>query len=684
MYLKSIEMINYRKFEASENKIEFVDNISRREGLNIAEKSTLIVGKNNSGKTSVITALDKLINRGEFGISDFNIAFLKKIIIDHIKNGTDISSGLNFSFNICIGLDGDITNDVFTNLVELLPLDDNIKEINFVIKVEYKETAKIINIISDLVLEYSVEKIFADDMPTDSFNELFLEFCNYASRERLVINYYDSKNCKVNNFHISKLIEIKCISANNLKEDKSLSKAFNKILLYKMKELKASRDIDGKLKELNRVMDKFLDDSYAKILKGNVSEILTSDKVSVDISSNIKIENLLGGLIKYSYLDDDNIIPEDQFGLGYTNIMMIVAEIIDYLEKYPDTAFNSKINILSIEEPETFMHPQLQEHFINKIEEGIKELLGADKNINTQLILTSHSSHILNSKIHSGDTFNNIIYMNYTGNSPIIKNLKDDMIVSKLNDIKHDDYNLNNLETLKFIKKHISYRASNLFFSDAVIFVEGDAEEQIIPFYLQKDDVLKSKLITIISIDGKHMQVYLKLIEILKIPCLAICDIDVKREKLEKEEFHQIKSLSGRKSSNYMISNYNIGGTDLTEIKLESKVENLHIVTQDKVINQYYATSLEEAIILTNYDNKILQISLESTIPIIYKNCVGTDNDKNKLKEKSYELQIKLKNKKTEFINELLYNMINCNDPKLLPDLPKYIVDGLKQFRKLF
>lgn len=42
-------------------------------------------------------------------------------------------------------------------------------------------------------------------------------------------------------------------------------------------------------------------------------------------------------------------IPKNQFGLGYTNLMIILASLIDYMEKYPDTAFNSKVNLISIE-----------------------------------------------------------------------------------------------------------------------------------------------------------------------------------------------------------------------------------------------------------------------------------------------------------------------------------------------
>ncbi len=54
-----------------------------------------------------------------------------------------------------------------------------------------------------------------------------------------------------------------------------------------------------------------------------------------------------------------------------------------------------------------------------------------NKNVNSQLIITTHSSHILNSKIHSGNTFNNINYVTMKGNNAHVVNLYDDIVISK-------------------------------------------------------------------------------------------------------------------------------------------------------------------------------------------------------------------------------------------------------------
>ena len=64
MYLKSIQIKNFRKFGSSDNEIILAESgdykINDDKEINIAPKTTLIIGKNNSGKTTVVDALNIL------------------------------------------------------------------------------------------------------------------------------------------------------------------------------------------------------------------------------------------------------------------------------------------------------------------------------------------------------------------------------------------------------------------------------------------------------------------------------------------------------------------------------------------------------------------------------------------------------------------------------------------------
>ena len=134
----------------------------------------------------------------------------------------------------------------------------------------------------------------------------------------------------------------------------------------------------------------------------------------------------LAELNQYEYKEGNFHIPEGQFGLGYSNLMTIIGALIEYIERYPKQECHSKINLICIEEPEAFMHSQMQELFIKHINDAISYLLQDEKKeINSQLIITTHSSHILNSKIHSGNTFDNISYMTIVDNLSNVVNLND-------------------------------------------------------------------------------------------------------------------------------------------------------------------------------------------------------------------------------------------------------------------
>ena len=70
MYLKSISIKNYRKFGEELQKIEFAHDHWQGKGEDseeqtekyISKSSTLMVGKNNSGKTTVLSLLKILKN----------------------------------------------------------------------------------------------------------------------------------------------------------------------------------------------------------------------------------------------------------------------------------------------------------------------------------------------------------------------------------------------------------------------------------------------------------------------------------------------------------------------------------------------------------------------------------------------------------------------------------------------
>ena len=483
------------------------------------------------------------------------------------------------------------------------------------------------------------------------------------------MNYYNKSGEKIKQFKLKDLMELKSIKANNIEGENCLSKAFSKIVEYRYNILLEDdkEKLEEKIIQINSSLTKKINNTHTKYINNSLGKVVSNDKLKVLLSADLTFQKLMNSLVNYKYVEDSINIPENQFGLGYTNLMMIIANLIDYMEKYPDNSFNSKINLISIEEPETFMHPQMQELFIKNINDAITTLLEVkNKNINSQLIITTHSAHILNSKIHSGNTFNNINYITNKKNCANVVNLNDKEIVPE-SDTKDND--------LKYLKKHIKYKVSELFFSDAIIFVEGITEYTLLPYYIDQNKKLSKYYISIFNIDGAHGLVYSKLIKLLKVPTLIITDIDIKREAKEKENFKQITNLKDRNTTNQTIIKNNGNNSLLEHLPDYINDENMYIIYQGK-INRYYATSFEEALILTNYKNILLNNVLKKIKPKIYKEITDENLDNNK--KNSYKWQCKLSSDKSEFANELLYSLITEGDRNNIPVLPKYIDTGLE------
>lgn len=684
MYLKSLKITNFRKFNTSNNIIEFVDSKinfekDKTENSSIAPSTTLIVGKNNSGKTTVTKALNKLLNNSNFCSKDFNFSYLYQLLQKYQEN--DFGSFPVIKFKITVVIDSN-SNDLINNLIPFINIE-NVQqageqmELQFIIKYELKEESDFKEDILTLINE-------------DHEQDLFNQFLKLIDDSDFEINYYNIEDQIIDNykFKINDLIEIKTISANKILNDSCLSQTFNKIIKYRYKsdiDSEHFSDLNDEIISINKNVTDQISESHTDSINNVLNKIESSSKLKVNLSSDLTFDKLMKSLIKYEYTEGDFNIPEGQFGLGYSNLMAIIGELIDYIDRYSNDDFHSKINLICIEEPEAFMHPQMQELFIKHIDDAVSYLLeNTEKTINSQLIITTHSSHILNSKIHSGNSFNNISYITDVDNSSNVVNLNDirvmgDIEEEKLNDETIEEFEKRKRKDLKFLKKHIKYKVSELFFSDAVIFVEGITEEILLSYNIDEDEDLNKYYISIFNIDGAHGHIYHPLIKLLKVPTLIITDLDIKRDKSEKEEFKQIENLNNTKTTNNTIIKFN-DGPDINEIDEYFKKDNLYITFQNKV-NNYYPTSFEEAIILTNYNNPILNNALRKTKPQIYKGILGEEKNKDKenIKNQSYKLQRKLTNSKSDFANELLYELItnesDCDDNSF--SYPKYIKAGL-------
>jgi putative ATP-dependent endonuclease of the OLD family len=685
MYLKSLQITNFRKFGNTENIIEFVDSKeSLQQDINIALATTLIVGKNNSGKTTITKALETLTSSSpKFYANDFNFAYLNNLLSEYKESNFENMPML--MFKLLIGFDKNIKTDLVTNIFPFMTIENtnDSNEQYFEINIRYELTEK-------ETFKTNVNTVLDKYNNEDKKHLLFQKFLDVINETSFELIYLNSNNEPIekSKFKLNNLIKIEHIKANKNISDTSLSETFNKIIRYKY-DIKGV-DLDENIEKINENITTEIKDFNDASINNVLHKIEDSKRFEVRLSSDLTIDKLMRTLIKYEYTEQGLHIPEGQFGLGYANLMSIIGHLIDYIEKYPDEENNSKLNLIFIEEPEAFMHPQMQELFIKNINEAIKELLnGSAKKINTQIVITTHSAHILNSKIHTSNSFNNISYIATPNNEANVVNLHDETIITSEDD---PDKKVNDL---KFIKKHIKFKVSDMFFADAIIFVEGVTEETLLSFYIDNHETLglNKYYIAIFNINGAHGLVYHDLVKLLKIPTIVITDLDIKRTEEENKaenpkkednrdpEYWQITNLDARTTTNATIQKYK-GGDAISDIANHYEDENLYITYQSEQVEDYYATSLEEAFILQNYDNDILNNAIKKVKPKIYEEIVGNPENRKKLADNSYKLQKKLSKSKSDFANTLLYELSIDDDTNNHPKLPNYIENALNWLKE--
>lgn len=254
MYLKSVQMTNFRKFGTENNIVEFVDAESyetqlKKGELNVAPTTTLIVGKNNSGKSTVIQALIKLIKTNKFTASDYNFQYLKQLLSSYSEDKDNTPC---IQFKITIGIDKN-NSDLITNLIPFFTLD-NVKKGELVIFVKYE-------VVDRIIFEDRLKPIIL----IENTEARLKHFLHLIDTENFALNYYNCNMKLIEGFKLGNLIEITPIAANNIHSEQCLSESFNKIVEYRYEKVIAPFErekIQGKINEINKTLTTAIDEQH--------------------------------------------------------------------------------------------------------------------------------------------------------------------------------------------------------------------------------------------------------------------------------------------------------------------------------------------------------------------------------------------------------------------------------------
>ncbi|EEW68015.1 RecF/RecN/SMC N-terminal domain protein [Lactobacillus helveticus DSM 20075 = CGMCC 1.1877] len=491
LFISSVEITNFRTFK--EKQI-----IRFTEGINI------LVGPNNIGKTTIISAIRLIFDKNKFGL-DIN-DFSKTETKEELKNcSPKITVSVNLQKSNKEGSDSD---DLLAIRNWLTDIDNPYKAkitMQFQLPTKYEkaylDAVKDLDDIGSVWLELEDEflpkyqrKYFVGESAQPLMDNSLSRFnCQYLPAIRDAEKRMNSGNKYLLNKLLNFFIDY------DLKSNEELKKS--DIEKKMQKRHKDFHDLAVKL--LNNLSPRFKE-GKKEMLKYSSQTGATFDGEEPEFNSALNDHDILKEFSLVVKNGESNV-PINLNGLGYNNLIYISLVLAELQQSRDNSYFGDNSSVfpfLLIEEPEAHLHPDMQYDFLKFLQNNIKD--GTTSETAKQVIITTHSPNItaaaslddliVLSKYKSG------VKIGYPGET-FIDNPKDK----------------------KFVERFLDVTRSNLFFTNQLIFIEGLAEQMLIPQFMKADTSnIQNRHISIINLSGRYFIPFLRMFDTNKNPNTAI------------------------------------------------------------------------------------------------------------------------------------------------------------------
>lgn len=611
MKIAHIDIKNFRKLKTC--RIDF------------SGTKTLFVGANNSGKTSAMDALAKFLGNQSLSFNDITLS--NRILLDELGEAwiSDIENFTNDynkidSFLPSLDVWIEVSEKELHYVSHIIPTLDwkgGILGVRLLLKPKYVEELYS-NFVNSYTKARAIESSSKNKTNLDLWPMSLSEFLarDFGSLFTLTPYLLDVVNkniiCQPTNYNA------KCLNKNPLKglmqvdmiaaqrgfsdpdtnDDAGSShktSLSSQLRYYYDRHLDPEKDPTEEdletLEVIKRSNEQF-DKNLASKFKNPINELeelgypgFGNPKIHVETKVTTTDTLKHDSAVQYSLEKTHNLrLPEKYNGLGYQNLISMVFLLMRFRDDWmrvgkakieSETAIKiiPPLHLVLIEEPEAHLHVQVQQVFIKKAYEVLRkhEKLKNDKQYTTQLIISTHSSHIAREEKFSNLRYFKRIEAHKDCNIPTSN-------VINLSDV----FGSKKDQTSRFITRYLLSTHCELFFADAVILVEGSAENMLIPHFIKnKHPKLEQKYITLLSINGRHAYRLRPLIEKLCLTTLIISDVDSSSDE------KGYPSKLPQRGEQLISSNFTIYNWFLENKKIENNLDILFDLSfENKIITE--------------------------------------------------------------------------------------------------
>tara|TARA_R100000789_G_scaffold62926_1_gene59825 strand:- start:2372 stop:4456 length:2085 start_codon:yes stop_codon:yes gene_type:complete len=508
--------------------------------ITLEENSTVIVGRNNSGKTSFTDIFDRFTGEtgARFRLEDFSTAqrerfFNAKLLRSKEANPEDVLAALpTLSLTLTFRYDS-----AAPNLGPLSPfvIDLDVGSTTAIVRVQYRATLTTIHSLLDvppapegveprthffrslrdtLPKAYSIH-VFAID-PTDDTNRRDFEG-TAALAALLQCNFIRAQRTLDHAKHGDADVIGKLLSA-----------------LFKTASLPSAATADQQLAEKLKVSVEDIE----RHIQGDFDEMLRKLLPAMEVlgfpslndtelrpETSLNVEALLSDHTKVVYTGIDGVhLPEGYNGLGTRNLIYMLLQLESYHKAYRAKATCPATHLIFVEEPEAHLHPQMQEVFISQLNAAIGKLSASypdEAAWNVQFVITTHSPHVANAA-----SFEAVRY--FLNDVPAQANTRQ----TKVKDFKRGMSSIS-AEDQNFLHQYMTLTKCDLYFADKAIMVEGTTERLLMPRLCELVDKslddkhkLARQYVTCVEVGGAYAHIFYPLLDFLELKTLVVTDLD--------------------------------------------------------------------------------------------------------------------------------------------------------------